>query len=401
MAQWVEDYIESIRAFGEKKVFIYGAGSVGNIIGDLCEKHDLHYEGFVVTDLMRNPTELRGKKVFSLEQAKDNYSLDEVLFLVAVLQRGKKEIEEYIKRQGGRFILSAPDDVMLLDEWENKRKMSAVMEITPLIGCSVNCRYCPQNTLLSAYFKNDKNRKRSLSFSEYKMLLDKMPDDIIIDFSGFVEPFLNKEAIEMMEYSCEKGHDVSLYTTLKGLSYEGFQRVKNIPFKEVVLHTPDKYGYANIPMTDEYFKILAEAIDSRKADGSMFIDSANCQCDPHEKIIEMTKGKLKIYCEMSDRSGNLDEKDERLTHASHTGEIYCDVAYGVNHNVLLPDGTVLICCNDFGMKHVLGNLFESEYKEIVNGNAHRDIKRAMHLDLEKPLICRKCMFAREIKSKVK
>ena len=379
MAQWVEDYIESIRAFGEKKVFIYGAGSVGNIIGDLCEKHDLHYEGFVVTDLMRNPTELRGKKVFSLEQAKDNYSLDEVLFLVAVLQRGKKEIEEYIKRQGGRFILSAPDDVMLLDEWENKRKMSAVMEITPLIGCSVNCRYCPQNTLLSAYFKNDKNRKRSLSFSEYKMLLDKMPDDIIIDFSGFVEPFLNKEAIEMMEYSCEKGHDVSLYTTLKGLSYEGFQRVKNIPFKEVVLHTPDKYGYANIPMTDEYFKILAEAIE----------------------IIEMTKGKLKIYCEMSDRSGNLDEKDERLTHASHTGEIYCDVAYGVNHNVLLPDGTVLICCNDFGMKHVLGNLFESEYKEIVNGNAHRDIKRAMHLDLEKPLICRKCMFAREIKSKVK
>ena len=271
MAQWVEDYIESIRAFGEKKVFIYGAGSVGNIIGDLCEKHDLHYEGFVVTDLMRNPTELRGKKVFSLEQAKDNYSLDEVLFLVAVLQRGKKEIEEYIKRQGGRFILSAPDDVMLLDEWENKRKMSAVMEITPLIGCSVNCRYCPQNTLLSAYFKNDKNRKRSLSFSEYKMLLDIKPDDIIIDFSGFVEPFLNKEAIEMMEYSCEKGHDVSLYTTLKGLSYEGFQRVKNIPFKEVVLHTPDKYGYANIPMTDEYFKILAEAIDSRKADGSMFI----------------------------------------------------------------------------------------------------------------------------------
>lgn len=395
MNQWIDEYIENIKQFGEKKIFIYGAGSVGNIIGELCEKNDISYEGYVVTDLMKNPKEFRGKKVYDLEQIKDDYSLEQVLFLVAVMQRGEKGIEKYIQSQGGRFILSTPDDIMLMDEWESKRKKSAVMEITPSIGCSVNCHYCPQGMLLKAYFEHDKNRKKSLTFSEYKFLLDKMPKDIIIDFSGFVEPFLNEDAIEMMEYSCETGHDVSLYTTFKGLSYEGFQRLKKIPFKEVVLHTPDKYGYANIPMTDEYFKILREAIVTKKADGSMFIDSANCQCDPHEKIVELTKGKLKIYCEMSDRSGNLDEKDERLTHASHDGEIYCDVAYGINHNVLLPDGTVLLCCNDFGLKHVLGNLFESDYNEIVGGEAHRGIKRAMHLDLDKPLICRKCMFARE------
>ena len=195
MNQWIDEYIENIKLFGEKKIFIYGAGSVGNIVGDLCEKNDISYEGYAVTDLMQNPKEFRGKKVYSLEQIKDVYSLEQVLFLVAVLQRGEKSIENYIQSQGGRFILSTPDDIMLMDEWENKRKKSAVMEITPSIGCSVNCHYCPQGMLLKAYFENDKNRKKSLTFSEYKLLLDKMPKDIIIDFSGFVEPFLNEDAI--------------------------------------------------------------------------------------------------------------------------------------------------------------------------------------------------------------
>lgn len=395
MDNWLEEYLSNIKMFSDKKVFIYGAGTIGNIVGRLCEKNGIEVSGYVVKDLSQNHSEMNGIKVYELSHLKEIWNLEEVVFLVAVLERGEKTIARDIKNIGGISIVALPDDIMLLDEWDSKRKKSAVMEITPTIGCSVNCHYCPQPVLLQEYFKKDKKRKRELTFEEYKFLLDKMPEDIIIDWSGFVEPFLNPYAIEMMEYTHKTGHEMALYTTFRGLTYEGFQRVKNIPYKEVVLHTPDVKGYANIPMTEEYFKILKEALVTKKADGSPFIDSANCQSEPHEKIVELTAGKLKVYCEMSDRSGNLDESDVVLTHASHDGRIYCDIAYATNHNVLLPDGTVLLCCNDFGMKHVLGNLFESSYKEIINGESHRDIKRAMNIDFSIPLICRKCMFARE------
>lgn len=395
MGNWLEEYLNNIKMYSHKKILIYGAGTIGNIVGKLCDKNGLSVSGYVVKDLSQNLNEMNGVKVYELNHLKEDWNLDEVVFLVAVLERGEKTIAKSIEEIGGKNIVALPDDIMLLDEWDSRRKKSAVMEITPRIGCSVNCHYCPQSVLLNAYFKEDKNRKRELTFEEYKYLLDKMPEDIIIDWSGFVEPFLNPYAIEMMEYTHETGHEMALYTTFRGLTYDGFQRIKNIPFKEVVLHTPDVKEYANIPMTEEYFKILKEALVTKKADGSPFIDSANCQSEPHEKIVELTAGKLKVYCEMSDRSGNLDESDEVLTHASHDGRIYCDVAYGTNHNVLLPDGTVLLCCNDFGMKHVLGNLFEKSYDEIVNGEAHRDVKRAMNMDFSIPVICRKCMFARE------
>lgn len=62
------------------------------------------------------------------------------------------------------------------------------MEITPLVGCSVNCKYCPQITFLSAYYKN---RKRAMSFEDFKICLDKITKNTLIEWAGFVEPFLN------------------------------------------------------------------------------------------------------------------------------------------------------------------------------------------------------------------
>ena len=129
-----------------------------------------------------------------------------------------------------------------------------------------------------------------------------------------------------------------------------------LPFKQVVLHTADKDGFANIPVTKEYLELLKIITNTHKKDGSMFVDEANCQSKPHEKVLEITKGKFKIYCEMSDRAGNLDNKDNNLTMADVHGKLYCTRSVNINHNVLLPDGTVVLCCNDFGMKHVLGNL---------------------------------------------
>lgn len=69
----------------------------------------------------------------------------------------------------------------------------------------------------------------------------------------------------------------------------------------------------------------------------------------------------------------------------------------LNHNVLLPDGTVVLCCNDFGMKHVLGNLLKEDYDSIISSEQMRLVKRGMNLDESLSILCRKCMFAKNLK----
>ena len=270
------------------------------------------------------------------------------------------------------------------------------MEITPIIGCAVNCKYCPQKLLLREYFKDNKNRKSYMTLEDFKVCIDKLPKDTVIEWAGFAEPFLNRECIDMMLYANEKGYDMTLFTTMVGLSEENLERILKIPFKQVVLHTADKDGYANIAVTEEYLRLLEKIVEAKKQNGNPWVDKANCQSEPHEKVLEKLKGRLRIYCEMSDRAGNLDNTENNLKTGEKTGRIYCERANNMNHNVLLPDGTVVLCCNDFGMQHVLGNLLVDDYEQLMNSEMMRHIKRGMHIDETLPLLCRKCIYANNI-----
>ena len=216
----------------------------------------------------------------------------------------------------------------------------------------------------------------------------------MIEWAGFVEPFLNNESIDMMQYAFEQGYEMTLYTTLIGLTKKKLMKIISMPFKQVVLHVADKDGYANIPVTDEYLELLEIIINAKKKDGTPFVDNANCQSEPHPKVLEKTKDKIRIYGEMSDRAGNLENKDNKLRGGEKCGRIYCERAVNLNHNVLLPDGTVVLCCNDFGMKHVLGNLLKEDYDSIISSEQMRLVKRGMNLDESLSILCRKCMFAK-------
>lgn len=79
------------------------------------------------------------------------------------------------------------------------------------------------------------------------------------------------------------------------------------------------------------------------------------------------------------------------------GKISCSLCgKALNHNILLPDGRVLLCCMDYGMKHVLGNLMEQSYEEIMNGKEINKIKDAINGDESIDVLCRGCSSATEI-----
>lgn len=394
--EWVEKYIQEIIEKKEgKKVIIYGAGKAAKIILNLCQSNDIKIESFCVTNLEQNESMIKNIPVRQINSLR--FSPDETLFLIGVKERGKHKIKEILEDAGYFNYIKTPENIFEYEEWEFHRKRRPALEITPKIGCCVNCKYCPQNLLLNEYYKENKRRKSEISFDEYKYILDKLPRNTLIEWAGFVEPFLNKAAADMMLYTQEMGFEQTLFTTLVGMKEEDFEKIRKIPFKVVCLHTPDKHGYAKIPVTPSYIKLFEKIMQAKNVLGDSFVTTANCQSVPHPAILPITAGRLKIYTELSDRAGTLDDdENHEMVHFNKIGQIWCDRAEALNHNVLLPDGTVILCCNDFGLQHVLGNLLTDDYEQIMKSEMMRKVKLALMIDERIPVICRHCIYAKEM-----
>ena len=72
---------------------------------------------------------------------------------------------------------------------------------------------------------------------------------------------------------------------------------------------------------------------------------------------------------MVDREGNLDLPWVQKRHLNNA------ICTCPEQHVLLPDGTVILCCMDYGMKHVLGNLLEMDYKDLKREERYELCKR--------------------------
>ena len=78
---------------------------------------------------------------------------------------------------------------------------------------------------------------------------------------------------------------------------------------------------------------------------------------------------------MHDRAGNVKNDIEGRGHANlppDASVFCCNCGRALDHNVLFPDGTTIVCCMDYGMENIFGNLFTQSYTEILtSANASR------------------------------
>lgn len=392
MQEIKQAYLEktALEAGKYEHVVIYGAGRVAKPIAYKLKEEKINIDAFAVTDLRINDKEFLGIPVKQLEMIE--LEPRNTLIIIAVKRIWAEEVLKNVQKNGYTNYIFPPKEIDFFAREQSDEVHRPIMEITVKAGCRVNCKYCPQELFLKSYYQKQ-DRPEYMSLEDYKKCLSRLPKNTIIAFEGFVEPFLHPQAVEMIEYTWQQGYDMDLYTTFVGLTKEGFERIRNIPFHYVVLHTPDEREYAKIPMTKEYFEILDMALEQRKPNGTHFIDTANCQGVPHRDVLKHTEGRLRIMSELYDRAGNL-EHDECLKSSEEiNGPAYCTrINRILNYNVLLPDGTVVLCNFDFGMKHVLGNLLEETYEEIMHGESMRRIVEALNSD-KGDLLCRKCNFA--------
>lgn len=378
---------ESVRNYlaRYKKVYIYGAGNEAKTIYSYLKKIDIEIDGFVVTETTHNPENIDGRYVKAINELEKLENRDSV-YVIGVSKKYEKEVCEILTEYGYLNIVKVN---------ENNHNILK-LEVTAMIGCSVQCRYCPQQELYKAYFEDDKERCRELSLTNFQRCIENMPRDTVISFSGFVEPFLHKDGVKMIQLAAEHGNHIELYTTFSGLSIDDFSLIKNIDFDIIVLHTPDENNYANIPITSDYKQIIDEALSLKKKDGTSFIYSANCQSKPSKEFLEIAKGRIDVTSDLIDRAGNMKEENLRTSEFKKEA-IKCTRTEDFNQWVLLPDGTVTLCCMDFGLRHPLGNLLNNDYDYIINDVPYRSVVENAKRDYNGNfLLCRNCVASRKL-----
>lgn len=391
------DFIQEVNELKEKteKIYIYGAGLRGKELCHILNRNGITINGFIVTKIEKKEEAL-GFPILSAESVMHN----NVGIIIGLGDIYTEEVVKYLKEKkvdfnrvvdGGKYISQ--------DRGSKDLQDNPTVEVTTMIGCKVNCKYCPQSILLRKYYEHDKKRANKMTVEDFKIFLKNTPDNCDFMFAGMVEPFLNPDCVEMLTLACEAGRNVSLYTTLEGVTTDDVDKILKLPFQFVGLHVADEMNNAHITITEEYYKNVERLINAVKENGEPFINDISAQANPLPKIQEMCKGKYEVLVSLQDRAGNLEGtelagREKNLTTEKIT---CCFSGPKLNNHVVLPDGTLLLCNMDYEMKHVLGNLRENTYDEIRNGEEMQRVFRGISGDQSVDLLCRKCLFAMVVK----
>lgn len=255
-----------------------------------------------------------------------------------------------------------------------KASIAPTMEITTIIpekGCVVDCVFCPQRTLTKVY-----TGERRMKLDDYKRAIDKIPQEVRITFAGFVEPWMHSECTDMVLYAHDTGHPVSVFTTGVGMSIEDIERIKHIPFAgapngNFTLHLPDQDRKAKHPITQKYIEVI-EHIGKIQNQIQNFTTMVMAG-DVHESVRHVFPSAPSYS--MWSRAGNLigetilkpELLNNKFNSVYHGDErtVTCGCDERLYHNILLPNGDVSLCCMDYGLAEITGNLFEQEYVDVV------------------------------------
>lgn len=264
-------------------------------------------------------------------------------------------------------------------------------EFTLAIGCKLDCHYCPQEKLIRRYVDLYGKNNLFMSFNTFIKCLEKFEYGAVISFAGMVEPFHNKDCAKMIRYAYDQGFKILLSTTLVGASEDDFELLKDVRFEDIQLHIPDKKGNSKFVISKEYLSIFSKFHDYFLSNGHLVY---SCHGEIHDEIKPYLSNDVICSSAMLNRAGNLEFEDLRVY--NHEGRIMCSNSTVQNISgwspSILPNGTILLCCMDYGMEHILGNLATQEWSEISNGKEYMRFKHGLQ-DESIPLLCRKCPSA--------
>ena len=270
----------------------------------------------------------------------------------------------------------------------------AKMEISTNVACRVQCDFCPQELHIKQYSSKNKLNNISygyptqMSLDTFKNCLAKIPKSVIISFAGYTEPWLNPDCSKMIIHAYENGYQIEVFSTLVGMKLSDVELVKHVKFSIFHLHLPDEENIAKIAVNNDYLDVLKKVLDNIPNVTGMSMGNLPPKI---KKTLDIDL----LPDEMNNRAGNV---HFLKSNQKQFGPLVCardtklDLLDIVDDNVLLPNGDVALCCNDYGLQNIIGNLLELNYDSLYTNDKYQEFHKKLKSQ-DSNVICRFCSEA--------
>jgi hypothetical protein len=207
----------------------------------------------------------------------------------------------------------------------------------------------------------------------------------------------------MLRMVLDMGFKIAIYTTLYGMTDP--EEVKKLieehrsQVEVVMLHLPDANknmkGWKNSPEWMEALRKMA-TLDVPCGVGAMTMDKSGLVAPELQPIVGQLAGWMGHT-----RADSLDVEQiagQPISMTPHNVfSLTCKSTPFYDRNVLLPNGDVVLCCMDYDLKHVIGNLLTQTYEEVMQGKPLLDLIAINESpEFSKCSICKACENVKEL-----
>jgi hypothetical protein len=252
------------------------------------------------------------------------------------------------------------------------------------------CLYCPQQLLVRRYRElTGRSGATVMPWDVFQTCLKHIPKDVDLHFSGYGEPWLHPQCTKMILEAHRRKHRLAVFTTAIGLAAEDVSELEDIPFKRFSVHVPDANRLMRCSVDHRYLEALARLRECRIANLDFFSIGPT-----HPAVVEIL-GDVSETRVVTTRAENVVRKRgvglRWLSRPQRADAIVCRKDR-IFQNVLLPSGHVALCCMDYGLDHILGNLLDVDYHDLHRSAAFTEILERTTLGGD-GILCGRCDYA--------
>lgn len=274
--------------------------------------------------------------------------------------------------------------------WYNmfmKKFKNVYVEITK--ACNLKCKFCP-----SQYHSSHK----FLNFDEFKHIIDQIKDytdGIYLHVLG--EPLLHPNLFEFIDYA-SKFVKVSL-TTNGHLIKKYYLALANSPLYVLNISLQSLIHFSDTEI-EEYFKALDMLIKERKSKLAIHLRIWNDKGDEltinlNNKLEELIKKYQ--FNDLPYVNISVQEEFDWPSMSDMDNPINSTCLGGKSQMGILVNGDITICCLDYLGHTKLGNIYESNFSDILSSKQYQNVLKGWN-DL-KPYfdLCKKCTYRNRFK----
>lgn len=287
-----------------------------------------------------------------------------------------------------------------------KRFKKVYIEITNV--CNLSCNFCPKTSRKSK-FMEEKN------FEHIIKSVKPYTDYVYLHLMG--EPLLNPELKKFLDICYENELKVNITTngTLINkskdilieskalrqinISLHSFEANNNVDFEDyiesIVNFVKEATETTGIICSLRLWNLDTKYVASNNMNVDIFRfleEKFNLECNLKNELAEKNTFELKdnVYLSMGEKfkwpSLKISEIGERA---------FC---LGLRNQIgVLVDGTVVPCCLDSEGSIPLGNIFETDLKEIINSKRAKDIYEGFSRRTAVEDLCKRCGFINRVR----